>query len=53
MASGTPAGCVLGNGTTVPIPGIYILSLDGKVEASVALAEKDAHKELLDALGSQ
>ena len=53
VASGTPQGCVLGDGTPVPIPGAYILNADGDVEASVALAGKDARRELLDSLGTQ
>ena len=51
VVTGTPQGCVLGDGTPVPIPGVYVLSADGDVEASVALAGKDARKELLKALG--
>lgn len=53
VASGTPQGCVLGDGTPVPIPGVYILNATGKVEASVALAGKDARRELLKALGAK
>ncbi len=50
VATGTPQGCVLGDGTPVPIPGIYILSSEGATEASVALAASNARKKLLEAL---
>ncbi len=53
VASGTPQGCVLGDGTPVPSPGVYVLSADGDVEGSVALAGKNAREELLKALKAQ
>lgn len=53
VASGTPQGCVLGDGTPVPIPGVYVLSADGDVEGHVALAGKNAREELLKALKAQ
>ena len=53
VVSGTPQGCVLGDGTPVPIPGVYVLSSGGDVEGSVALAGKNAREELLKALGAE
>lgn len=53
MVSGTPQGCVLGDGTSVPIPGVYVLSSEGEVEESVALATKDTRSELLEALDAE
>jgi hypothetical protein len=53
VASGTPQGCVLGDGTPVPIPGVYLLSPKGEVLANVALVGKDANQELLKALEAQ
>lgn len=50
VVSGTPQGCVLGDGTPVPIPGVYVLRGEGDVERSVALASKDSRSELLNAL---
>ena len=50
IRSATPAGCVLANGTTAPLPGIYLLDEDGGFLESVALAGATGGKDLLGAL---
>lgn len=50
IRSATPAGCVLADGTTAPLPGIYLLDEDGEFLESVALAGATGGKALLEAL---
>ena len=50
ISSGSPAGCVLADGTTAPLPGIYLLDADGGFLASVALMSASAGDDLVDAL---
>lgn len=51
--SATPEGMVLGDGGTAPLPGLYVLSAEGAVEASAELVGEDAHATLLKALRAQ
>ena len=44
----TPQGGTLADGIVVPLPGIYVLNADGKVQASSAISKP----ELLKALGA-
>jgi len=48
IKSATPAGCTLADGSTAPLPGIYVLDADGKVEGSSTVARQG----LLKMLGS-
>jgi hypothetical protein len=50
IRSATPAGCVLADGTTAPIPGIYLLDENGEFLESVALTGATAGGDLVDAL---
>lgn len=50
IASGLAAGCVLGDGTIAPLPGIYILSPLGEPLTRVALHSDTARVDLLNAL---
>ena len=37
VKTGTPTGCVLGDGSTAPLPGLYVLHSSGGFEAQAAL----------------
>lgn len=50
IRSATPAGCVLADGTTAPLPGIYLLDEDGDFLESVALAGATVGEDLVDTL---
>lgn len=52
ITSATPAGCKLGDGSTAPLPGVYLLDGEGVVLERVALVEGDARDTLLGALES-
>lgn len=45
----TPAGCLLADGTTAPLPGIYVLDADGRVEGRSAVV-REALLQLLQPL---
>ena len=47
---GTMTGVTFGDGTVVPLPGIYVLNTEGVVENQVAIASSDAKEDLLNAL---
>ncbi len=53
MRSATLAGSTLADGTTAPLPGIYLLDAEGGFLESVALASANARDEMLDLLESQ
>ena len=46
----TASGVLLIDGSTLPIPGIYLLDANGEVLSSVKLLGGDAREELLAAL---
>lgn len=48
---GTPAGCTLADGTTAPLPGVYLLDATGGHINSVGLASPGALENLLKLLG--
>lgn len=48
--SATPEGMVLGDGGTVPLPGLYVLNAEGVVVTSAGLVGEDARSTLLKAL---
>lgn len=39
IKSATPGGCTLADGSTAPLPGIYVLDSDGRFEASSEVSE--------------
>jgi len=47
IQSATPQGCTLADGSSAPLPGIYVLDSDGKYEASSEISKAD----LLELLG--
>ena len=47
---GTTIGVTFGDGTTAPLPGIYLMNAEGVVETTVAIASGNAKKDLLKAL---
>ena len=50
--SGSVDGCVLDDGTRLPLPGIYLLDSGGVLDGYVGLEATDARRRLLSALGS-
>ena len=48
IESASPAGCTLADGSTAPLPGVYVLDADGNVEGSSTVARAG----LLKLLGS-
>lgn len=51
VKTGTPAGCVLGDGSTAPLPGLYVLNPDGDFDAHAPLAAgSDGASDLLELL---
>lgn len=46
IKSATPAGCTLADGSTAPLPGIYVLSSDGTFEASSGISKPGLLKVL-------
>ena len=48
IKSATPKGCSLADGSTAPLPGVYVLDSDGSFEASSAISKA----ELLKMLGA-
>ena len=47
IASATPAGCVTADGTTLPLPGLYVLDSDGGFLGVAAIRSVEALVELL------
>lgn len=40
IRTGTPAGCLLENGSIAPLPGVYVLDADGKLEANSSVSRE-------------
>lgn len=49
IKSATPKGCSLADGSTAPLPGIYVLGSDGSFEASSGISKA----ELLKMFGAE
>ncbi len=55
VASATPAGCVTGHGTQLPLPGLYVLDSEGSYVAATKISNVQKVVDLLelpDALGA-
>ena len=48
IQSATPSGSTLGDGSSAPLPGIYVLNPDGSVEASSDISKADLLKILTE-----
>lgn len=48
IKSATPGGCTLADGSTAPLPGIYVLDSDGGLEASSEVSKADLLKLLAE-----
>ncbi len=49
----TPTGVSLADGSSAPLPGVYVLDPEDRILASVNLLGGDAQAELLEALRAQ
>lgn len=47
IASATPAGCVTGDGTELPLPGLYVVDDGGNFVAATAIHDVDEVVEML------
>ena len=48
IASATPVGCVTGDGTELPLPGLYVVDSEGKSVAATTIRSVDEVIEMLD-----
>ena len=48
IASATPAGCVTGDGTELPLPGLYVVDSEGNFVAATTIRNVDEVVEMLD-----
>lgn len=48
VASATPAGCVTGSGTQLPLPGLYVIDSEGGVVATTTIRSVAEVVEILD-----
>lgn len=46
IKAATPAGCTLADGSTAPLPGVYVLDAEGKIEGSSAVTREGLLKLL-------
>ena len=48
IASATPAGCVTGNGTELPLPGLYVVDSEGRFIAATTIRNVEEIVEMLE-----